>query len=59
MKKSSRLYIKNVIIRPNILAGEYTYCVDINGAEKFGDHISQHYYLSNAVLKKFVLVDMQ
>lgn len=43
--------IKNVITRANIFAGEYTYYVDINEAEKFEDHVSQHYYLSNAVLK--------
>lgn len=27
------VYIKNVITRPNIIVGEYTYYDDINGAE--------------------------
>lgn len=49
----------SVITGPNIFAGEYTYYVDINEAEKFEAHDSQHYYLSNTVLKKFVLVDTQ
>lgn len=37
------VYIKNVITRPNIIVGEYTYYDDINGAEKFEDHVSHHY----------------
>ena len=37
------VYIKNVITRPNIIVGEYTYYDDINGAEKFEDHVTHHY----------------
>lgn len=36
-------YIKNVITRPNIMVGEYTYYDDINGAEKFEEHVTHHY----------------
>lgn len=37
------VYIKNVITRPNIIVGEYSYYDDINGAEKFEDHVTHHY----------------
>lgn len=36
-------FIKNVITRPNIIVGEYTYYDDPNGAERFEDHVSHHY----------------
>jgi len=36
-------YIKNVITRPNIIVGEYTYYDDANGAEKFEEHVTHHY----------------
>lgn len=36
-------YIKNVVTRPNIIIGEYTYYDDINGAEKFEKHVTHHY----------------
>ncbi|APQ96548.1 chloramphenicol O-acetyltransferase domain protein [Clostridium botulinum] len=36
-------YIKNVITCPNIIVGEHTYYDDVNGAEKFGEHITHHY----------------
>lgn len=36
-------YIKNVIKRPNIIIGDYTYYDDINGAEKFEDRVTHHY----------------
>lgn len=36
-------YIKNVISRPNIFVGEYTYYDDANGAEHFEDHVTHHY----------------
>lgn len=39
----SLCYIKNVITRPNILVGEYTYYDDINGATNFQDHVTHHY----------------
>ena len=37
------VYIKNVITRPNIIIGDYTYYDDINGAEKFEEHVTHHY----------------
>ncbi|WP_425519812.1 Vat family streptogramin A O-acetyltransferase [Tissierella simiarum] len=36
-------YIKNVIKNPNIQVGDYTYYDDINGAEKFEEHVTHHY----------------
>lgn len=39
----SLCYIKNVITRPNIIVGEYTYYDDINGADEFEKHVTHHY----------------
>ena len=36
-------FIKNIITRPKITVGEYTYYDDINGAEKFEEHVTHHY----------------
>ena len=36
-------YIKNVITRPNIEVGEYTYYDDVNGAERFEERVTHHY----------------
>lgn len=36
-------YIKNVVTRPNIIVGDYTYYDDINGPEKFEEHVTHHY----------------
>ncbi len=36
-------FIKNVITRPNIEVGDYTYYDDINGADKFEEHVIHHY----------------
>lgn len=36
-------YVKNTITRPNIIVGDYTYYDDINGAEKFENHVTHHY----------------
>lgn len=36
-------FIKNVITRPNIIVGDYTYYDDINGAEKFEERVTHHY----------------
>lgn len=36
-------YIKNVISRPNIEVGEYTYYDDVNGAERFEERVTHHY----------------
>ena len=37
------VYIKNVITRPNIIVGDYTYYDDVEGAEKFEEHVTHHY----------------
>ena len=36
-------FIKNVITRPNIQVGDYTYYDDKNGADKFEEHVTHHY----------------
>ncbi len=37
------VYIKNVITRPNIIVGDYTYYDDVNEPERFEDHVTHHY----------------
>ena len=37
------VYIKNVITRPNIIVGDYTYYDDNDGAENFEAHVTHHY----------------
>ena len=37
------VYIKNVITRPNIIVGDYTYYDDVSGAERFEAHVTHHY----------------
>lgn len=37
------VFIKNVITRPNILIGDYTYYDDVDGAERFEEHVTHHY----------------
>ena len=37
------VYIKNVITRPNIIVGDYTYYDDADGAENFEEHVTHHY----------------
>lgn len=37
------VFIKNVITRPNIQVGDYTYYDDIGGAEAFESHVTHHY----------------
>ena len=37
------VFIKNVITRPNIEVGDYTYYDDVNGAEHFEEHVTHHY----------------
>ena len=32
-------YIKNVITRPNIIIGDYTYYDDLSGPENFEKHV--------------------
>jgi virginiamycin A acetyltransferase len=36
-------YIKNVVTRPNIIIGDYTYYDDIDGGERFEEHVTHHY----------------
>ena len=36
-------FIKNVVTRPNILVGEYTYYDDNTGPEQFESHVTHHY----------------
>ena len=36
-------YIKNVISRPNIIIGDYSYYDDTNEPEKFENHVTHHY----------------
>ena len=42
-KIRSLCFIKNVITRPNIRAGDYTYYDDDGGAENFEEHVTHHY----------------
>jgi len=42
-KIKSICYIKNVITRPNIIVGDYTYYDDIDGSERFEEHVTHHY----------------
>lgn len=39
----SLCFIKNVIKRPTIIVGDYTYYDDIDGAERFEEHVTHHY----------------
>ncbi|NGP45662.1 Vat family streptogramin A O-acetyltransferase [Bacillaceae bacterium SIJ1] len=36
-------FIKNTITRPHIIVGDYSYYDDVNGAEKFEEHVTHHY----------------
>lgn len=36
-------FIKNVITRPNIIVGDYTYYDDKDGAERFEERVTHHY----------------
>ena len=37
------VYLKNVITRPTILVGDYTCYDDVDGAERFEEHVTHHY----------------
>ena len=37
------VFIKNVVKRANIVVGDYTYYDDVDGAEKFEEHVTHHY----------------
>ena len=39
----SLCYIRNVIKNPNIIVGDYTYYDDVNGADRFEEHVTHHY----------------
>lgn len=49
-------FIKNIITRPNIIVGDYTYYDDINGAENFEKHVTHHYEFlgDKLIIGKFV-----
>ncbi len=54
----SLCYIKNVITRPNIIVGDYTYYDDDEGAENFEKHVT-HYYEFNGdklIIGKFCAI---
>lgn len=36
-------FIKNVVTRPNIIVGDYTYYDDPEGGERFEEHVTHHY----------------
>ncbi|MHB1454297.1 MAG: Vat family streptogramin A O-acetyltransferase [Saccharofermentanales bacterium] len=54
----SLCYIKNVITRPNIIVGDYTYYDDINGADQFEKHVTYHYdfYGDKLIIGKFCAI---
>ena len=52
------VYIKNVITRSNIVVGEYTYYDDVNGAEKFEDHVTHHYEFLGDKLSRCSFYDL-
>ena len=51
-------YIKNVVTRPNIEVGEYTYYDDIDGAERFEERVTHHYHFigDKLVIGKFCAI---
>lgn len=51
-------FIKNVITRPNIIVGDYTYYDDDNGAEKFEERVTHHYefYGDKLIIGKFCAI---
>ncbi|MBP1757662.1 MAG: transferase hexapeptide repeat containing protein [Firmicutes bacterium] len=51
-------FIKNVITRPNIVVGDYTYYDDPAGAEDFEQHVTHHYefYGDTLIIGKFCAI---
>lgn len=51
-------FIKNVITRPNILVGDYTYYDDADGPEQFEQHVTHHYefYGDKLIIGKFCAI---
>ncbi len=51
-------FIKNVITRPNIIVGDYSYYDDVDGAENFEEHVTYHYefYGDKLIIGKFCAI---
>lgn len=51
-------FIKNVITRPNILVGDYTYYDDVDGPEQFEQRVTHHYefYGDRLVIGRFCAI---
>lgn len=51
-------FIRNVITRPNICVGDYTYYDDMGGAEDFEKHVTHHYDLlgDKLIIGKFCAI---
>ncbi len=58
-KNPSVCFIKNVVTRPNIIVGDYTYYDDGIGAERFEEHVTHHYeFLGDKLITgKFCAID--
>lgn len=54
----SLCFIKNVITRPNIIVGDYTYYDDDGGAEDFEKHVTHHYEIigDKLIIGKFCAI---
>ena len=54
----SLCFIKNVITRPNILVGDYTYYEDPDGPERFEEHVTHHYEIlgDKLIIGKFCAI---
>lgn len=54
----SLCFIKNVITRPNIIVGDYSYYDDDTGAENFEKHVTHHYefYKDKLIIGKFCAI---
>ncbi len=57
-KIPSVCYIKNVITRPNIIVGDYTYYSDLDGAERFEEYVTHHYEIlgDQLIIGKFCAI---
>ncbi len=57
-KIPSICFIKNVITRPNILVGDYTYYEDPDGPERFEEHVTHHYEIlgDKLIIGKFCAI---
>lgn len=51
-------YIKNIIKKPNIQVGDYTYYDDVDGAENFESHVTHHYkfFEDKLIIGKFCAI---